>query len=301
MSITLACALAVLLDIWLGEPVRWHPLAGFSRLAEAVEARLNPEGKLPRLKGTLALLALVVPAVAAVAILRHLEGAGLLVEVLLLYLALGGSSLAEHGRAVGMALAAGDLQAARQQVRWMVDHDAEELDQEGIARSAVESVLDNGNLAVFAPLLWFLALGAPGVVAYRLTAILNAMWGRKALRYRRFGRPTVWLFRLLNWPPVRITALTYGLLGDGRRAWRCWRKQAHHPSSASRIAVAVGAGALGLRLGGPVHQQGVAMQRPWVGEGLAPGPYDVARALHLVQNGLWLWLGIIAAADLLLF
>src|SRR5213076_448778 len=31
----------VLLDRWLGEPRRWHPLVGFGRMAASLERRLN--------------------------------------------------------------------------------------------------------------------------------------------------------------------------------------------------------------------------------------------------------------------
>ncbi|MEW6646298.1 MAG: adenosylcobinamide-phosphate synthase CbiB [Pseudomonadota bacterium] len=282
---------AVLLDLWLGEPRRYHPLAGFGRLASALEVRLN---RRRRTLGVLALLLAVLPLVLLAAALAHLPHVGVVAEVLLLYLAIGATSLAQHGRAVAAALAGGDLALARQRVGWMVSRDTAALDEAGVARAATESVLENGNDAVFGALFWFVVLGAPGAVLYRLVNTLDAMWGYRSERYAAFGWAAARLDDVLNWMPARLTALSYALLGAGRRALRCWRRQGHRTASPNAgVVMAAGAGALGLQLGGPAIYHGIVEERPLLGEGVAPGAADILRAIRLVQHSLWLWLGVI--------
>ncbi len=298
MTIALICLCAVLLDLWLGEPRRYHPLAGFGRLAARLEVRLN---RRRRMQGVLALLLLVLLPVSLAAGLARVPQFGAVAEVLLLYLTIGATSLAQHGHAVATALAAGDLALARQRVGWMVSRDTAVLDTEGVAKAATESVLENGNDAVFGALFWFVLLGAPGAVLYRLVNTLDAMWGYRTERYNAFGWAAARLDDLLNWIPARLTALSYALLGDGRRALRCWRRQGRRTDSPNAgVVMAAGAGALGLQLGGPAVYHGALEERPLLGEGLAPAAPDIMRAIRLVQHSLWLWLAVILLAALFL-
>ena len=292
MSTVFVIILAVLLDLWLGEPRHWHPLAGFGRLATRIERALHggPRGD-NLVRGALALLVAVLPFVVAAWLLTLSDTLAPLAEVLLLYLAIGGSSLAQHGRAVAEALALGDLELARQRVGWMVSRDTDQLDADGVARSAVESVLENGNDALFGALFWFLLLGAPGVVMYRLVNTLDAMWGYRTERYLHFGYSAAKLDDLLNWLPARLTALGYILSGDTARGWRCWRTQGHRTDSPNGgVVMAAGAGALGVQLGGPTSYHGVMTDKPLLGEGVAARGPDIDRAIRLVQRTLLFWL-----------
>ena len=290
MTTTLAVSAALVLDALLGEPRRFHPLVGFGRLAAALERRLYADSIL---HGTVAAGLLLAP-LTLLAALPGLAftGPGVVAfDVLCLYLALGGRSLAEHARHVREALAADDLAAARERVGRMVSRDTAGLDREGVARAAVESVLENGNDAVFGALFWFVAAGAPGVVLYRLANTLDAMWGYRSARYVRFGRTAARLDDLLNYPPARLTALAYAATGAFRRALHCWRCQAGTWKSPNAGAVmAAGAGSLGLRLGGTARYQGVLHERPPLGEGRPPEADDIERALRLVRRTTGLWL-----------
>lgn len=301
MSTVLVILLAILFDLWLGEPRQWHPLAGFGRLAQGIERRLHggPAGD-NVVRGGWALLIAVVPFMLIAWLLTLNASLGILAEVLLLYLAIGGSSLAQHGRAVAEALSLGDLPLARQRVGWMVSRDTDQLDAGGVARSAVESVLENGNDALFGAIFWFLLLGAPGVVMYRLANTLDAMWGYRTERYLQFGFAAAKFDDLLNWLPARLTAVAYALAGDRGRAWRCWRSQGHRTDSPNGgVVMATGAGALGLQLGGPTRYHGVMTDKPLLGEGLpARGP-DIYRAIRLVQRALLIWLVVITVVGVL--
>lgn len=286
-----AALIAVLLDRLLGEPRRAHPLVAFGRLAGALEAHLNQR----RVgDGVRAWALAVLPWVALAALAGGVLPAGwprVAGEALLLYFALGARSLAQHAAAVAVPLDAGDLDTARRHVGWLVSRDTTALDAEGVARAGVESVLENGNDAVFGALFWFALLGAPGAILFRLANTLDAMWGYRTERYHHFGRVAARIDDGLNWLPARLTACTYALLGRTRRALACWRRQAGAWGSPNAGPVmAAGAGALGVMLGGPAIYHGQSEHRPPLGEGRAPAAPDIMRAVHLVNKGLMLWL-----------
>lgn len=289
MSIT--ALLAVVLDRLLGEPPRWHPLVGFGWLAQRIEASLYEAS---RLRGAIA-VSLLVGGFALAAFLAHrsLGSWAWLLDVAVLYLAIGAASLGEHAAAVRRALDAGDLDTARRSVGRMVSRDTADMDETAVVRATLESVLENGCDAVFGALFWFFVAGAPGVVAYRLANTLDAMWGYRTGRYRYFGWAAARLDDLLNWIPARLTALTYVLLGRSGTAWRCWRSQAANWESPNAGPVmAAGAGALRMRLGGPAVYHGRLESRPQLGEGRDPMAADIIRAVALVRRGVWMWLAL---------
>ena len=301
LTLPLAALAAALLDRLLGEPRRWHPLVGFGRLADAIEARLNRRSRAPseatrhqdaRLDYPLGLVAWLIAVTPWVAIALWLRTrTPFAVDVLLLYFALGARSLADHARAVATPLAAGDLPEARRRVGWMVSRDTASLDGTGVAKAGVESVLENGNDAVFGALFWFAILGGPGALLFRLANTLDAMWGYKNERFLAFGWAAARLDDGFNWPAARLTALTYALLGRTRRALACWRAQAPGWESPNAGPVmAAGAGSLGVALGGAAIYHGREEQRPPLGEGNPPAAADIERAVSLVQRGLGLWL-----------
>ena len=284
---------ATLLDRLLCEPRRFHPLVGFGRWALALENTLQPLATAyslaQRLIGILAWTLAISPWLALAVWLR--TQLPLLVDVLLLYFALGAQSLAEHAEAVAAPLAAGQLEHARERVARMVSRDTLALDAHGVARAGVESVLENGNDAVFGALFWFAVAGGPGALLFRLANTLDAMWGYRTPRYLHFGWAAARIDDLLNYLPARLTALSYALLGQTRNALDCWRKQAGAWDSPNAGPVmAAGAGALGLLLGGSASYHGSSEIRPALGCGAAPVAADVRRAVGLVRHTQWLWL-----------
>lgn len=282
---------AVLLDRLLGEPRRAHPLVAFGQLAQWLEQRLN-RGQ-SRSRGLLAWLLAVLPLTLLAWGLSSLPGIGWLISLALLYLSIGLRSLAEHARPVAMALQAGDLPAARQRVAHIVSRNTDQLDETGVSRATIESVLENGSDAVFAALFWFVLLGAPGAVLYRLANTLDAMWGYRTPRFGRFGWAAARLDDVLNYLPARLVALTYALLGRTTQALRCWRTQAPQWDSPNAGPVmAAGAGALNLRLGGAAVYHDHQLLRPELGAGQEPVAGDIFRALRLVDAGVWLWLAL---------
>lgn len=295
----LAAIAAVLLDRLLGETRRFHPLVGFGKLADAIERSLN-RGSARRSNGVFAWSLAVMPWVLIAIALRRHPAFGWLVDVVLLYLALGGRSLAEHAERVAVDLARGDLPAAREHVGWIVSRDTRALDDSGVAKACVESTLENGNDAIFGALFWFALFGGAGAVLFRLANTLDAMWGYKNERFLRFGWAAARIDDVFNFIPARLTALSFALFGQTRRALACWRRQAPVWESPNAGPVmAAGAGSLGIALGGAAIYHGHVEERPTLGEGRAARAEDIARALHLLRRSTVLWLALLLIGGLI--
>lgn len=292
-AVLMACA--VVLDRLLGEPRRWHPLVGFGRYASWLERNLN-RGSVLRARGGLAWLLALLPFLVLVWLLWRHPLLQPVIEVVVLYLTLGMQSLREHAGRIRQALQAADLDAARARVGEIVSRETAEMQPPDVARASVESVLENGNDAVFGALFWFALLGAPGALLYRLVNTLDAMWGYRTPRFLYFGWAAARLDDILNYIPARLTALSYALLGQTRSALRCWREQAPAWDSPNAGPVmASGAGSLCVRLGGAAQYHGATEMRPPLGCGSAPEAADIGRAVQLVARGVWLWLAVLLA------
>jgi adenosylcobinamide-phosphate synthase len=281
----LAGALA---DAAFGDPRRGHPVAGFGRVASALEARVwRPS----RLVGAGYALALVGAAGAGAylldARLRRRPAARVLLAGGVTWAALGGRSLARAALEVAGAVRAGDLEAARRLLPNLAGRDPRGLDGPELCRAAVESVAENTADAVVGPLLWGAVAGPAGIAAYRAANTLDAMVGHRSQRYRRFGWAAARLDDLLTWPAARLgaglsCALAPAVRGDPRRAWTTMRRDGHaHPSPNAGQLEAAFAGALGVRLGGRNRYGEWVEERPPLGAGPPAGPADVARAARL--------------------
>jgi adenosylcobinamide-phosphate synthase len=307
MRIWCLALMALAFDWALGEPRRWHPLVGFGSYAKTLERRLHvrdaeTSGRAvaDRARGVLAVCLAVLPPVAVCAALGRVEPVSLPLSVLVLYVVIGHRSLRDHAVAVREALERGDLPEARRRVGLMVSRDTADMSATRIAGAAAESVLENGNDALFGALFWFFVAGAPGALLYRLVNTLDALWGYRTPRYLYFGWAAARCDDLLNLIPARLTALAYALTGHCGAALRCWREQAVHWESPNAGPVmAAGAGALQVRLGGGAFYDGEWCERAALGEGADPQAADITRALKLVERSLLVWMGVAGLGALL--
>ncbi len=288
MRIEAQIAVAYGVDLLCGDP-RWfpHPVRYIGRAALALEAPLRRNIANARVAGIVA-VAVVVGGTTAltIAILsaayRAHPWAGDAVSIVLLYTAFATRDLAEHAMVVYAALERHDLGAARQLVSRIVGRDTEALDEEGVARAAVESVAENTVDGVTAP-LFFAALGGPVLaLVYKAVSTLDSTFGYKNERYLQFGWASARLDDLAAWLPSRLTfplissaaLLTGAHPFAARKLGRSdCRKHASPNSGFSEAAVA---GALGIQLGGALFRHGRRVELPTMGE-----PVERLQAGHI--------------------
>ncbi|MEJ8634182.1 cobalamin biosynthesis protein [Streptomyces sp. MS2.AVA.5] len=286
-------------DLLLGDPRRGHPVAAFGRAAGAVERVLWRDH---RGWGALHSLLCAGGAAAAAALVargaRGSSAASVALTAAATWSVVGGTSLGREARAVGGALAAGDVELARERLPHLCGRDPQSLDEQQIARAVVESVAENTSNAVVGALVWGAVAGVPGLVGFRAVNTLDAMVGHLSPRYRKFGWASARLDDVAGWPGARLTAGLAALAGaDGRGAVRAWRANAgRHPSPNAGPVEASFAGALGVRLGGTLSYGGRVEHRPVLNAGGRAVEFgDIERAVRLSRRVGFLTLAVCAA------
>ncbi|WP_033317802.1 cobalamin biosynthesis protein [Streptomyces yerevanensis] len=295
-------AAGLLGDQLLGDPRRGHPVAAFGRAAGAVERVLWRDhrgwGALHTavcVGGAVSLAALAATSV------RTSRAASVALTAAATWTVVGGTSLGREARAIGEALAAGDIEMARERLPHLCGRDPQALDADGIARAVVESVAENTSDAVVGALVWGAVAGVPGLVGFRAVNTLDAMVGHRSSKYRRYGWASARLDDVAGWPGARLTAVLATVAGsDPRGAVRAWRADAtRHPSPNAGPVEASFAGALGVRLGGTLSYGGRVEHRPVLnGEGRAVRVDDIERAVRLSRRVSRLALGATVAGRL---
>lgn len=272
-------ALGFAADRLLGDPSRWHPVAGFGQAAARLERTMYADS---RIRGALHVAILLGAATA----LGKVAGTSTLSTAIATWAVLGGRSLDREAAAVAGHLADGELAEARQRLTHLVGRDTTALDETEIARAVIESLAENTSDAVVAPLVWGAVAGTPGLLAYRAANTLDAMIGHHNDRYERFGWAAARLDDLLNLPGSRLTATLTVLLGSNRRgAIQAWRRDAGgHPSPNAGPVEAAFAGALGIRLGGTNTYGARVEDRHVLGTGRAPDQHDITRGRALART-----------------
>jgi adenosylcobinamide-phosphate synthase len=276
------------LDAALGDPRRFHPVAGFGRAAAALEQRCyGPDRASGARFAAIAVGLPVAAAVAATVATRRRPWTRAALVAATTWAVLGGRSLRREAGTLADSLDSGDLSAARERLPHLCGRDPSTLEEQELARATVESVAENTSDAVVAPLAWGALTGLPGLVGYRAVNTLDAMVGHRSRRYRNFGTASARLDDLANLAPARATAaltvLTAPLAGGnpGRALWTWLRDGARHPSPNAGQCEAAMAGALGIRLGGRNIYHGRIEERPALGDGRAPQAEDIRRAVRL--------------------
>jgi adenosylcobinamide-phosphate synthase len=283
----------------------------FVGYARAVERTLDGGKARQGLLGAAVALA---PPVAVAAIVYWLLNdlnplLGFVWNVAVLYLLMGFRRFSHAFSDVAAALKAGDLNAARRALGAWRGRAASDLSSTEVAKVTIECGLQNAYQQVFATLFWFTLLPGPaGAVLYRAAMLIANEWKSDtrgadvtpiAAARAEFGRPVQRLLWLLDWIPVRLTALSFAVVGDFEDAIFCWRTQAKSWAAQeggvhAGIVLASGAGALGVILGGPLPVLGGEPDfRPELGLG-EPADADILpSAVGFGWRALILWLLLI--------
>ncbi|MEW5803624.1 MAG: adenosylcobinamide-phosphate synthase CbiB [bacterium] len=275
--------LALGLDLLIGDP-RWfpHPVKLIGRSAAGLEPFLRRSFSKPRAAGVA--MVLVITSLTGLGTFSLIAGAqrwgarwihplaGDIVSILVIYTSLAVRDLIHHSYRVYRCLKDSDLDGARQRVALMVGRDTDRLDEEGVARAAVESVAENMVDGITAPLFFTFLAGPVGAMVYKAINTLDSTFGYKNERYREFGWASARIDDGANYLPARLTAplvpVAAALLKlkplDSLRILRRDRKK--HPSPNSGFAEAAFAGALGVQLGGLNYYFGCPSAKPVLGD-----------------------------------
>jgi adenosylcobinamide-phosphate synthase len=312
----LAVIVALGLEQWRAFDWREAIARAFVRQARDLERKLN--GGRPEQALLAAAAAIAPPVLAVLAVHYLLDGVhpllGLVWNVLVLYVVMGLRRFSHAASALVAAFRGNDVTAARRALAaWRGGYTAE-LSSQDIARLAIERGLVDAYRQVFAVLFWFVVLPGPaGAVLYWCVHLLAREWagappGEEDTPMTRaralFGAPVHVLLQLLDWVPVRLTALSFAIVGDFEDAAYCWRMQpetwkTEEGGVPMGLLLASGAGALGVTIGGPLAMPvGPPRLRPELGLGDPAEPEMLPSAIGLVWRALILWLLVILLVTL---
>lgn len=304
----LAIVAALALEQWRAFEWRGAVERAFITYVRSIEQRLNG-GTFGQ--GVLATVLAIGPPVAVVGVVwwiaNHVHPAlGLLVNIAVLYLLMGFRHFSHSVSTIVAALKGGDIAAARRALAEWRGGVTSDITGQDVARLAIERGLADAYRQVFGVLFWFMVLPGPvGAVLYRAAVLVADEWksavpGNDISAPVRsllvFGEPARRLLHWIDWIPVRLTALSFAIVGDFEDAVYCWRTQAPAWPVAQGgptygILLATGAGALGVQLGGAVPAAGGDIdQRPEIGVGDAVEVDVLPSAVGLVWRALILWL-----------
>jgi adenosylcobinamide-phosphate synthase len=292
MLSVLALLLAWALDAAFGEPRNaWHPVAWFGRLMAPLGRRLTAWPARTALWAGVIAWALAVGAVAALA--AGLQGwllqgpAWLAVPALALALkpSFAWRMLYDEVRAVETALAQG-LPAGRQRLARLCSRDVRALDETAVRETAIETLAENLNDSLVAPLFWFVVAGLPGAWAFRAANTLDAMWGYRG-RWEWAGQCAARADDVLGWLPARLSAALLWRPAVPLRALAREARRTPSPNGGWPMA------AMALRLGVRLAKPGVYTLHA---AGRGADAAAVQQALGLARQAAWLAVGLAVVA-----
>ena len=269
------------LDLFLGDPA-WlpHPVVGFGKMIAFGERRLN-KGTHRKLKGALMTIVYIIGVFVAAWFLRtqlsimH-YALSIVFDVVVIFYCLAGTTLIREVRKVFLAVDR-SLEEGRQQVARIVGRDTSALSAQEVRTAALETLAENLSDGVIAPLFWYMLLGVPGMMAYKMVNTLDSMIGYKTDRYRDFGCWAAHIDDIANYIPARLTALLM-IFGYWLLAISHWPKAKSqkpiafvrqygpcHASPNSGYPEAALAGILNCRFGGPHYYFGQLFDKPYIG------------------------------------
>lgn len=231
-------------------------------------------------------------------------------NVLVLYLTMGFRQFSHYFTDIHHALRDGRLDEARGLLTQWRGIPSHELNAEEVARVTIEEALIASHRNVFGVIVWFVLFsavglgGAAGALLYRLGQFLRKRWGDEDAAADldeldglmgwgggEFGGFARQAFYVLEWLPIRMTAATFAIVGDFEDTVYCWRTQASSwPDPEAGILLASGAGALGVRLGMPIMQGGLPLDRPELGVGDDADADFMRSTIGLVWRSVVFWL-----------
>ena len=181
--------------------------------------------------------------------------AAFLWNIFILYLCMGFRNYNHYFLAIQMALLNGEQEQARKLLAEWCDCETSSMDTSDITRMAIEKALISVQKDVFGIIFWFaLPFGPAGAVFYRVSSFLQKSW-TEPNENEVFGRFAKRIFYWIDWIPVRLTAISFAVVGNFEDAIYAWRHFASRWKNRNiGILLASAGGAIGVRLGAPFEQ-----------------------------------------------
>jgi len=260
MELLFVLLLALAIDVLFGEPPRAiHPVVWIGKVISFWERLAPAQGARSQLVcgGVVVVLTIFIFAAPVYFLLIYANQISSIAYViggaLLLKLSFSLRELRRAALAIELILSKDDLREARAMMPALVSRDTQSLEKPEIVSATVESVAENISDTFVAPLFYFLLLGVPGAVAYRVVNTFDAMIGYHG-KYEYLGKFAARLDDILNFIPARISGLllviaAYLRKEDGKRAWRVMlRDHGKTESPNAGWPMSAMAGALRVRL-----------------------------------------------------
>lgn len=183
----------------------------------------------------------------------------------LVFYCLAGKTLVKEVREVFRACDR-SLEDGRRQVSRIVGRDTSGLSGQEVRTAALETLSENLSDGVIAPLFWYVLLGVPGMVTYKMINTLDSMIGYRSERYLLFGRFAAIIDDFANFIPARLTAVLMITVSGKWSLFPFIIKHGNkHLSPNSGYPEAALAGILDCRFGGPHRYFGETVDKPYIG------------------------------------
>ena len=264
--------IAFILDLILGDPKKLpHLIVAFGNSISLGEKLLN-KGTSKFIKGAFLTVILVSTSfITPYVIIDYLNVSdfkftAVLFSILMLFYCLANKTLVKEGNAVFNVLKSDGLEAGRKRLSWIVGRETSQLNEQQIRIATLETMSENLSDGVIAPLFYFLILGVPGAMAYKMINTLDSMIGYKNDRYIFFGKFAAKLDDVANYIPARITALLMLLVTFKLKGFSFVFKEGEkHSSPNAGYPEAALAYILDCQFGGPNYYHGNLVDKPFIG------------------------------------
>jgi len=269
--LTVPLILGWIADRLFGDPLGLpHPVVFFGKIISKGEKALN-KGRDKLIKGGLFSLFLIVTCF----VLFYFLDRGILLisstlyiifNAIIIFFCLAGKTLMDEVKNVFVAVDKSEEEGQKQVAR-IVGRDTSKLSSQQIRTAALETLSENLSDGVIAPLFWYLILGVPGMITYKMINTLDSMIGYKNYRYKDFGCWAAYIDDIANYVPARLTAILMVVVSGKLSLFSFVKKYGrNHASPNSGFPEAALAGILNCRFGGPNSYFGQLIDKPYIGD-----------------------------------
>ena len=266
--ILLIFIISLILDLSIGEfPNIIHPTVWFGKIIGFINRKYNRRyKKIDFIAGTFSSFVVILFAIILSLLPNFLPYyASIIFQIYFLKSSFSIRSLVSHVKDTMKD----NMEEERKYVQKIVSRDTKKLDKVHLNSAAIESLAENTNDAIIAPIFYFLFFGLPGALVYRAINTMDAMIGYKKPKYLYFGKFAARCDDFLNYVPSRITVFLL-IPFNPRKVIRYWKRAKHKINGDKPVA------GMSAVLGVMLEKEGV-----YKFEGRKPGVKDIGRALKI--------------------